>query len=229
MENNFANNLKHLRIQSGMTQNELAKKLNKDYSTIGKWELGQRYPIMTDVIKIAELFDISVDDLIMKNLFTINKNSNYEANEPYKSFNEKIDKFMKETNIRDIKQLADSADIPYATLKDFYEKNSADNSRLSTIRKLAEYMGCTMDYLTYNDIENPDEVKINGYNFKNTVKDKDELSKEQEYDILKNFLTEKGVLDKNEEISEKSLNTLMNFARANKQFIIEKKDSEKEN
>lgn len=77
MENNFANNLKHLRIQSGMTQAELAKKLNKDYSTIGKWELGQRYPIMTDVIKIAELFNISVDDLIIKNLI-----SNTEINSP---------------------------------------------------------------------------------------------------------------------------------------------------
>ena len=64
MENNFANNLRHLRIQSGMTQEELAKKLDKDYSTIGKWELGQRSPIMTDVIRVAELFDISLEKLI---------------------------------------------------------------------------------------------------------------------------------------------------------------------
>ena len=64
MENNFASNLKHLRLQSGMTQEELAKKLDKDYSTIGKWELGQRSPIMTDVIRIAELFNISLEKLI---------------------------------------------------------------------------------------------------------------------------------------------------------------------
>ena len=59
MENNFASNLKHLRLQSGMTQEELAKKLDKDYSTIGKWELGQRSPIMTDVIRIANLFNVN--------------------------------------------------------------------------------------------------------------------------------------------------------------------------
>lgn len=64
MENNFASNLKHLRIQAGMTQDELAKKLDKDYSTIGKWELGQRSPIMVDVLKIAELFHVSLETLI---------------------------------------------------------------------------------------------------------------------------------------------------------------------
>lgn len=64
MENNFASNLKHLRLQAGMTQYELAQKLEKDYSTIGKWELGQRSPIMIDVIKIAELFQVSLETLI---------------------------------------------------------------------------------------------------------------------------------------------------------------------
>lgn len=64
MENNFASNLKHLRVQSGMTQEDLAKKLDKDYSTIGKWELGQRSPMMIDVIRIAELFNVSLEHLI---------------------------------------------------------------------------------------------------------------------------------------------------------------------
>ena len=64
MENNFASNLKHLRVQNKLTQEELASKLGKDYSTIGKWELGQRTPVMSDVIKIAELFNISLQSLI---------------------------------------------------------------------------------------------------------------------------------------------------------------------
>ena len=68
MVNNFANNLKHLRIQNGMTQQELGKILNKDYSTIGKWELGQRSPIMEDVIKIADYFNISLQRLITGNI-----------------------------------------------------------------------------------------------------------------------------------------------------------------
>ncbi len=64
MENNFSSNLKHLRVQSKLTQKQLAEKLGKDYSTIGKWELGQRTPIMTDVIRIAEFFNVSLQTLI---------------------------------------------------------------------------------------------------------------------------------------------------------------------
>lgn len=64
MENNFAKNLKKFRLDAGYTQEDLAKKLGKDYSTIGKWELGQRSPMMIDVIKIAQLFNISLEKLI---------------------------------------------------------------------------------------------------------------------------------------------------------------------
>lgn len=68
MNNFFANNLKHLRVQSGMTQLELANKLGKDYSTIGKWELGQRNPVTLDLLKLADIFNVSERDLVQKNL-----------------------------------------------------------------------------------------------------------------------------------------------------------------
>jgi len=74
MENHFANNLKHLRNQFGMTQQELANKLNKDYSTIGKWELGQRNPTTFDLLKIADIFNVSERDLVQKDLI-LNANS----------------------------------------------------------------------------------------------------------------------------------------------------------
>lgn len=80
------------------------------------------------------------------------------------TFNEKIDKYMKDNKIDNIKQLASLADIPYTTLRDFYEKQSADNSRLSTIRKLSKYMGCSMDYLAYDDIEDFNYNNINENN-----------------------------------------------------------------
>ena len=67
MENNFASNLKYLRLQNNLTQEELGKRLGKDYSTIGKWENGTRSPIMEDVIKIAEYFNINLSELIASN------------------------------------------------------------------------------------------------------------------------------------------------------------------
>lgn len=74
MENNFSNNLKHFRIQNNMTQEELGKMLNKDYSTIGKWENGTRSPIMEDVIKISQIFNVSLEKLIGDN-FIYNNSS----------------------------------------------------------------------------------------------------------------------------------------------------------
>lgn len=50
MNNNFAFNLKHIRQEKGLTQEQLGKMMGKDYSTIGKWENGTRSPIMEDVI-----------------------------------------------------------------------------------------------------------------------------------------------------------------------------------
>lgn len=72
MNNFFPNNLKHLRTQAGMTQSDLAKKINKDYSTIGKWELGERNPSTLDLFKIADIFNVSERDIVHKNLILTN-------------------------------------------------------------------------------------------------------------------------------------------------------------
>lgn len=74
MKNYFPDNLKFLRTQKGMTQEELAQKLDKDYSTIGKWELGQRNPVMADIIKLSDFFNISMQDLVEKDLRIKKKN-----------------------------------------------------------------------------------------------------------------------------------------------------------
>lgn len=68
MENKFSNNLKFLRVTKGITQEDLGKQLNKDYSTIGKWENGTRSPIMEDAIKVSEIFDVPLDKLLLEDL-----------------------------------------------------------------------------------------------------------------------------------------------------------------
>ncbi|MCX4364568.1 MAG: helix-turn-helix domain-containing protein [Bacilli bacterium] len=50
------------------------------------------------------------------------------------------------------------------------------------------------------------------------------LSKEEEKQLLKEVLTRKGFLDENEEMSEEDFNNLIAFAKANKNFIMKKKD-----
>jgi len=52
------------------------------------------------------------------------------------------------------------------------------------------------------------------------IENKQELSEEQEKEILKNILKKKGFLNENEEMTEHDFNKLINFAKANKQFIM---------
>ena len=78
------------------------------------------------------------------------------------TFNEKIDAFMQKNGIPNLKQFSLLAGIPYTTLRDFYDKQSADNSRLSTIRKLSNYMNCSMDYLAYDDVTETNEIELDG-------------------------------------------------------------------
>lgn len=66
MENNFYKNLKYLRLKNNMRQEDLARRLGKDYTTIGKWEKNERTPKLEEVIRIAELFDVSLHDIIIE-------------------------------------------------------------------------------------------------------------------------------------------------------------------
>ncbi len=74
MNNNFAFNLKHIRQEKGLTQEQLGKMMGKDYSTIGKWENGTRSPIMEDVIRLSDILDIDIRDLIDRDYNSKNYN-----------------------------------------------------------------------------------------------------------------------------------------------------------
>lgn len=113
MENNFAKNLKHLRIQNGLTQEELGNILKKDYSTIGKWELGQRSPIMEDVIRIAEYFNVSLQELIGGNLIYGTSSNVSPTDKEYKKILKEKGLMDENENINeeDFKKLIDFAII----------------------------------------------------------------------------------------------------------------------
>lgn len=61
----FNNKLYNLRKQKGLSQEELANRLNVSRQTVSKWELGDSTPDMEKLIAISDLFDISLDELVM--------------------------------------------------------------------------------------------------------------------------------------------------------------------
>lgn len=60
----LANQIMMLRKKAGMSQLQLAKKLNIGPSAIGMYEQGRRTPDIEMLIRIANLFEVSLDYLI---------------------------------------------------------------------------------------------------------------------------------------------------------------------
>jgi len=70
------------------------------------------------------------------------------------SFLSKLDKLMRERNINK-SQLSKESGVPYTTIDGFYKKGT-DNIKLSTLKKLSTYFGCSLDYLADDDV--PEDV-----------------------------------------------------------------------
>ena len=71
----IGNKINQLRKLSGMTQEQLAEKLNVSRQTISKWESGSSFPDIESVVKVSEIFQVSLDDLLKEGEASVtNKN-----------------------------------------------------------------------------------------------------------------------------------------------------------
>lgn len=61
---NFGNKLKSLRTEMGLTQTELARKLNVTKSVVSYYELQERTPSPDVLIQLAEIFHVTTDYLL---------------------------------------------------------------------------------------------------------------------------------------------------------------------
>ena len=60
----FASNLIRLRTGAGLTQAELGAKLNYSDKSVSKWERGEAIPDAWVLLRLAELFGVSVDYIL---------------------------------------------------------------------------------------------------------------------------------------------------------------------
>jgi transcriptional regulator with XRE-family HTH domain len=60
----IGNNIRKLRLKYELTQEELAVKLGVSSSAIGNYERETRQPDIDMLIKMADTFDITIDELV---------------------------------------------------------------------------------------------------------------------------------------------------------------------
>ena len=63
MENKFADILKELRTESGISQAELARRIGVSNGIVSLWENKKREPTMSSLIALAQTFNVSLDYL----------------------------------------------------------------------------------------------------------------------------------------------------------------------
>ena len=138
----ISKNLKELRIESGLSQAQLAERTGLSQSAIARWELGKTEPTASVIELLAEFFNIStetllqgdVDILFTPNIQTATADSNMK--------NLKI--FRKERGLTQT-QVADAVGIGRQAYA-YYEKGEREPST-ETLCKLADFFGVTVDEL----------------------------------------------------------------------------------
>lgn len=69
-------NLKRRRKEHRLTQEEVASKLGISRQSISKWENGNSYPDIDNLILLSELYGVSVDNLLHGNNINAKKSKN---------------------------------------------------------------------------------------------------------------------------------------------------------
>ena len=62
----FGTRLANLRREHNLTQNDIADRLNISAQAVSKWENDLTSPDLDTLVKLSDIFDISVDDLLGK-------------------------------------------------------------------------------------------------------------------------------------------------------------------
>ena len=60
----LAENLQYLRAREGVTQEQLAERLDVSRQSVSKWESAASYPEMDTLLKLCDMFQVDMDTLL---------------------------------------------------------------------------------------------------------------------------------------------------------------------
>lgn len=73
-------NLKRIRRENNLSQEQLAEKIGVSRQAVSKWESGQSYPEMDKMLLICKLFNYNIDDLMNENVMEVSQNKQSKTN-----------------------------------------------------------------------------------------------------------------------------------------------------
>ena len=71
---NIGEAIKKARLDKGYSKYRLAKEANVTFQTLGKWEKGENYPNIYNLIPIADALNISLDELVGRTVASDERN-----------------------------------------------------------------------------------------------------------------------------------------------------------
>ena len=90
----FGDNLKQIRKNKNMSQEQLAEKVNVTRQSVSKWENGESYPEMSNILELCKIFNCKLNDLVHTDMSDISSLDEDIVMKVVK-FNEKKQKEMK--------------------------------------------------------------------------------------------------------------------------------------
>lgn len=83
----LSENLKRIRKDNNLSQEQLAEKLGVSRQSVSKWENGEAYPEMDKVLQLCKMFNLNIDELLNQDIKEVNENKQSKIN---------VDKYVKD-------------------------------------------------------------------------------------------------------------------------------------
>lgn len=103
---NFANNIKMIRKENDLSQEQFAEKLGVSRQSVSKWESKQSYPEMDKILLICKLFDCDISELMNDNIQEIKetKQEKTRVSKAIEEFFDYITRFVEMFGVMTFKQ-----------------------------------------------------------------------------------------------------------------------------
>lgn len=135
----FGERIAEMRKGSGMTQQELAVRVDVAQATVANWESGRREPDINILIRIAKLFNVTLDELVMK-----------ELTPPIPMYARNL-AYLRRKHDMTQQQISELVGLKNKSSISLIEAGKYDLS-VDNLEKLADFFGVTMDQIIKQDL-----------------------------------------------------------------------------